>query len=78
MAAMKYIRDNFGTIVVFSNNLLHKNVAEALNLNPVSAGSISLVDGEIKTNGESVSLGVCSKQVDTEKITKQLDFFDGV
>jgi hypothetical protein len=77
MASMKYIKDEFGRFVIFSNQFKHKDVAEALNINARSAGSIALIDDQFGVNGESTSLRVRSNPEDASYIKRQLDFYDG-
>lgn len=71
----KYITTNYGRMVVFSKDLSHKDIAEKLNVEVMSAGLISvhpykLETGEIipiaKCYGESILLGVKAAPGDSE------------
>ena len=73
MASMKYIKDEFGRFVIFSNEFQHKDVAEALNIKARSAGSIAMLDDYLRVNGESTSLRVRSNPEDASYIKRQLE-----
>lgn len=77
MASMKYIRDQFGRFIIFSNEFQHKDVAKALKLSAQSAGSVALFDTELQTHGESTTLCRSADKADGAAIKLQLDFYDG-
>lgn len=77
MASMKYISDEFGNFIIFSNPLTHKDIADKLGIKPVAAGSVALMDKDINVSGESVTLRCSCDKADGERIKRQLDFYDG-
>ena len=77
MASMKYIKDKGGGFIIFSSGFLHKNIAQALNIEVQAAGHVSMFDGQIKVHGESVSLVRKCDSQDGDAIKRQLDFYDG-
>ena len=77
MASMKYIQDEHGRFILFSKSFTHKDVAEGLDIQPKSAGSVSLFDENIQVHGESTTLAIHSNSQDGAAIKRQLDFYDG-
>lgn len=77
---MKYIREK-STIVIFSDDLVHAEVAKQLRMKPDSAGflSIEVVDEKGGTRarcyGESISLDIKS---DPEKDSELADYHLGI
>jgi hypothetical protein len=74
---MKYIRFNDVSVVIFTDDLKHSNIAEKLHINKTnidSAGYIKLrTDGTVNTFGESISLNISSNpEVDSRYITTMM------
>lgn len=70
----KYIRTKHNEIIVFSELQKHN---EFIHFNPISAGFICIGIGEDKNPdctcyGESISLGLSSKEDDTRLAKKQI------
>ena len=68
---MKYIKDEYGNFVIFSQNLKHSDVAKALSTKPKSAGFVHVIDN-VHTFGESISLSICADKEDGKRIENQL------
>lgn len=67
---MKYIREGF-TMVIFSDDVVHSDMAARCRMKPESAGFIKLTrtNGSsigVQCHGESVSLGVKADPDDSE------------
>lgn len=69
---MKYIRYKT-TVVLFSEDLVHRDVAQALGIKPESAGFVEVEevgDGAyaVRCYGESITLGIGSKPDDSQMV----------
>lgn len=75
---IKYIRYPSG-FVIFSEPMTHKEIHVRDAENPISAGFVSLnydQDGiKASCHGSSISMGLDSKEDDSELLTKQLRGF---
>lgn len=73
---MKYIRFRHGEFILFSRDLIHANVANAVpsrSGEPVSAGFVvRAADGELACRGESDSLDLGADPGDTERLREFL------
>lgn len=56
----EFIRTKNNSVIIFSDDLVHADVASRLFLNVESAGFIGLPEGVVNCCGKSVSLGVTS------------------
>lgn len=75
---MKYIISAKKDVIIFPEWLNHRDVARYSSFNEDgihSAGFCHLHDGQIATSGESISLGVQSKEGDAEIIRERMDYY---
>jgi hypothetical protein len=71
--AIKYIMLKDKGIVMFSGLLNHNEVAQAFREKPLSAGFVSFDgSGGVNCYGESISLGIKSREEDGEIAQRQL------
>jgi len=70
----KYIKTKDGQFIIFSDSMNHADVADALNLEPLSAGFIVAHEDRLQCIGASSSLGVKMRPSDS---TELYDWFTG-
>jgi hypothetical protein len=63
---MKYIITKGNQIVIFSSGFSHKEIANKIPDQVVSAGFINIGGNKIECYGESISLGIKSRPEDTD------------
>lgn len=69
----KYIRREYGEIIIFPATIEH---SDFMMMNPISAGFCYVHEDKVVCFGESVSLGLKSKEDDSLMATKQIHGWD--
>ena len=85
MAHMKYISYEDGTVIIFSEVLNHKDVADMMHMNArdrekiKGAGFVTVVlddDTQLLASGMSTTLNVSSHDDDKSTIRRQINIYD--
>ena len=69
---LKYIRDDKDNFYMFTNDIQHKDVSEALKITPKSAGFYMADDRNALAFGKSITLNIGALPDDIVLIKKQM------